>query len=89
MIILIRFGVSHSVGLTGKPNETFFENVNSEWLVRSDDDVNSQIEFMTVDKKRIFDILWDDGNILEIYFWNVVDDIDSSTSWRICWFYDP
>ena len=89
VIILIRFGIAHGIWLTGKTHQPFFKNVNSQRLIGSNDNINSQIEFMTVDQERVLDVLGDDGDIFEIYFGNVVDNVDSSTPRRICWLNDP
>lgn len=45
LILLASFG---AVGFRSEPSETFFVNIYAQWLVRCNDNVNSQIELMTV-----------------------------------------
>jgi hypothetical protein len=52
-IILVEFG---SVSLGGESGKTFFVDVDSEWLVAGDDNVDSQIELVPVDQERVCDV---------------------------------
>ena len=45
------------VGFRGETSETFLEDVDSERFVACNDNIDSQVEFMAVDQKRIGDVL--------------------------------
>jgi len=57
LVILVNLG---RVGLTGEPGKAFLENVNPQRLVTCYQNVNSQIELVTIDQKRICDISGND-----------------------------
>ena len=47
------------VSFTCKPGQTLFVNVNPEWFVASDDNVDSEIKFVAIDKQRVRDVAGD------------------------------
>ena len=46
-VIFVDFG---GVGFRSEPGEAFFENIDSQRFIRSDQNVNSKIEFVSVDQ---------------------------------------
>ena len=44
---------------------------------------------MAIYQKRVGDVFWDDGEIVYIDFSDIVNDVDSTSSWHVSWFYDP
>lgn len=50
MHVLIVFVNLGGVSLTSKSCQTLLENIDSQWLIAGDEDVDSQIKFMTVNK---------------------------------------
>lgn len=53
MHILIVFVEFSRVSLRGKPCKTLFVDIDSERLIASNDNINSQIKFVPVDQKWI------------------------------------
>lgn len=61
-----------SVGFWSKSSKTFFENIDAQWLVASDQDVNSKVKLVTVDQQRIGNVATDDAEIVNIQIIDVV-----------------
>ena len=41
------------VSFTCESGKTFLEDIHTEWFVTSDEDIYSQVEFVTVNQKRV------------------------------------
>jgi len=85
-VVLIDFS---SVGFRGEPCESFFEDINSEWFVRSDEDVDSEIEFMSINEQRVGYVPRNHTQIIDIHIVHVVNQVDSLALRSIRRFHDP
>ena len=89
MHVLVVFVDLGGVGLTCKPRESFLENIDSEWLVARDKNVNSQIKFMAINKQWIGDVSANNRQFINVDIVNVVDQRNTSPLGSIGGLNDP
>jgi len=77
------------VGLGGKPRQPFLEDVNSQWLIASDNYVESQVELVSIDKQWVCNILRNDTSLVHIHIIDVIDDVDTFALARVGRLDDP
>jgi len=53
LVVLVYLG---GICLTSESRQTLLENIDPEWFITCDENVDSKIKFMTVNKKRISNI---------------------------------
>lgn len=77
------------VGLWGKSCQTLLEHIQAQWLIRSDHNINSQIEFMTIDQKRVRYIARYNWKLINVNIVDIVYQLNSSALCRICGLNNP
>ena len=86
LVVFVNFG---SICFACKSGQTFLKDVDTERLVASYKDVDTQVEFMAIDEQWVRDISWYDRQFINIDIIDVVDKSDSSALSCIGWFDDP
>lgn len=79
MHVFIGFVDLRSVSLRSESSQTFLENVETHWLVTGDQNINSQIELVSVDEQGISNIPRDDRQLVNINIVDVINELDSSS----------
>ena len=87
----IWLGIIGGILLSCESGKSFLENVNPQWLIRSDANVNSKIKFMAVYQERILDIPRDDYLffVIDANFWHIINNVDTPASTQIRRFDNP
>jgi hypothetical protein len=78
-----------SVCLASESGETFLMHVHSEWLVRSDADIDAKVKLMSVYKEGVRHVLTDHRCLFNINIIDVVYKIYTFSLATVCRFYDP
>lgn len=79
-VVLVQFGW---IRFWCKPCKTLFEYIYSQWFIWSYNNIDSQIEFVTVDKQRIWDISRNYACLINIKFIDVFNQVDAFSLRRI------
>jgi len=86
LIILVNFG---SVGLTSKPCKPLLENVYPQGFVTGYQNIDSQIELVTIYEQRIGYVSTYNGQLINIYVIDVINQTDSSSLGGISRLHNP
>jgi hypothetical protein len=65
------------------------ENVDSQGLITCNENVYTEIEFVTVNQERVGNIPGNDGELIHIHIVDVIDEADALTLSRISWLDNP
>ena len=72
-----------------KSNKSFPIDINSQWIIASNDNINSQIELVAIDEKRVVDVSADDNRFILWHIFKFVKNKYAFTLARTLWFHDP
>ena len=67
------FGRVGCIGLGRKSSQAFVVDIDSEGVKRSDDDIDPEVEFVTVDEERVGDVFTHYAELVEVDFIDVVN----------------
>ena len=77
------------VRLGRKASETLLVHINTQRLIAGDNDIDAQVELVTVNKQGIGDVLGDYASFIDVHIIDVVDDVDAASLARIGGFHNP
>lgn len=86
LVILVDF---LRVSLRCKSRQTFLIDVDFKRLITCDDDIDTQVELVSIDEQWICNVLRDDTRLVHIHIIDVIDDVDASALTGIRWFDNP
>jgi hypothetical protein len=86
MHVFVLFVNLLSVSFRSKSSQSFLKDIDTERLVTSDTNINTKIEFMAVNQKRIGDIFGDNTGFIDVNVINIVHNLDSSSLAATCGF---
>ena len=85
-VVLVELGC---IGLRCESREALFIDIHPKRLVASYNYIDSQVKFIAVNKQRVGYISGNNAQFVYIQVIDIVDDMDTSSSTRIAWLYDP
>ena len=65
-----------------KSSQTLLKNIDSKWIVTCYNNIDSQIKFKTINQVGIINIPWNNMLIINFKLRNVINEINSSSSWQ-------
>ena len=71
------------LSLVSKPDQTLLVEINDEWVVGGDDDVEPQVPLVTVDQKGVVNVLCHHHGLVQGHLARMGDDEDPSAPGRI------
>jgi len=74
---LIVFVDFRSISFTREPGKTFLEHVQTQWLIGCDQDVDPQVELVTIDQQGVGHVPRNYRQLIDVYIVDVVDDRDA------------
>lgn len=77
------------ISFRSKSGQTFLENVNSERFVGSDQNIDSEVEFVSVYQQRVCHIATYHGEVVYVYVVYIVYQVDSFALGSVCWLHYP
>lgn len=89
MHVFIIFIDFRGVSFTRKSRESFLKHVNSQWLIGGYQNINSQIEFMAINKQRVCDVSGDNWKLINIDIIDIVYQRNALPLGRICRLHNP
>lgn len=78
-----------TVSFTCESCKSFFKHVNSERVIGGNQHIDSQIKLMSVDKKRVREVSWDDWQFIHIHFSDIINNVNAPASTHISRFDYP
>ena len=85
-VVFIDFG---GISFRSKSGQTFFEDVHTERFIRSNANVNSQIELVAINQKGVRNITGNDGEIINVDIVDIINEVDSFSLSAVGWFNNP
>ena len=86
---LVAFRLVGRVLLGCKSGQTFFEDVNPQWIDACHEDIDPQIKLVAVDEERVGNIPRNDREIVNIDLCNVINDVNAASSRHVSGLDDP
>ena len=71
------------LSLVATPDQTLLVEINDEWVVGGDDDVEPQVPLVTVDQKGVVNVLGHHHGLVQGHLARMGDDEDPSAPGRI------
>ena len=72
-----------------EPGQALLVDVDLHWLVAGDEDVDSQIELVTVNQQWVGDVLADDTGLVDIHVVDVINKVNTSALAGVRRLHDP
>lgn len=77
------------ISFTSETGQALLEYIDPQGFVTSDENINSQVELMSVDQQGVGHVSRDDRGVVNIDIVDIIHDIDTLALTRVCRLNDP
>lgn len=86
LVVLVDF---RRVCFRSETGQALLENINTQGLITSNQNVDAEVELVTVDQERVSHVTRDDRSVVHIYIVDVVHNVDTLALAGVGWLNDP
>lgn len=83
MHVLVVLVDLRGISFTCKPGKTFLKHINSHWLIRRHQHVESQVKLMPINQQWIGNIPTDNRSVINTHIINVINDVNTFALGRV------